>query len=147
MNPEGKSVRARHDSAAGRVILLVEDEPVILLNLELAAKELGCVGICACSHAEAMQKLQENAHIDAAVLDVQLANDRTSAEIASQLFERSVPFVLHSANLARNNDVLEHFSARLIPKPAAPQRVLAAAIELTSAHRKAANGPHQTGVH
>lgn len=80
-------------------ILLIEDEPLIAMEIADALEETGfdVVGVChTVSHA--LDRLGEPDCCDAAVLDANLRN--ISAEpVASALAARSIPFVVVSGYL------------------------------------------------
>ncbi|MEA3051436.1 MAG: hypothetical protein QOG72_339 [Sphingomonadales bacterium] len=79
----------------GRRILVVEDEAVIAMALEDMLQQLGCVvvgpafGLTSALHLAGAQPL------DAAVLDINLGEDRSFA-VADLLKGRSVPFLFAS---------------------------------------------------
>ena len=109
-------------------ILLLEDEPLILLDLEFAAEDLGCQVYSASSCSQAMDLLEANSAIDVAVLDVSLQNDETCFPVAEHLKERGIPFILHSGNLDRHDESIRNLNALLIAKPAAAEKVIGTAI-------------------
>lgn len=110
-------------------ILLLEDEPLILLDLELAAEDRNCAIHSATTAEAALNILKEQgSDIDIAVLDVSLADGKTCFPVASALNELGVPFILHSGDLDRHNERIRDLDAYLIAKPAAADRVIAAAI-------------------
>ncbi|MDT9601071.1 response regulator [Sphingosinicella rhizophila] len=76
---------------AGRRILVVEDEMLVLMNIEMALEDLGCSAICAAaSVAEALSLLAKQG-FDAAVVDVNL-NGEKSYPIADALSRLGIPF-------------------------------------------------------
>jgi DNA-binding response OmpR family regulator len=110
-------------------ILLVEDEPLILMDLEFAAEDRGCVAVTATTPDAALQLIAEKGRsIDAAVLDVSLGNGKTCFPVASELDRLGIPYLLHSGDLDRHNERIRELDALLIPKPAASDKVIAAAI-------------------
>jgi CheY-like chemotaxis protein len=79
-------------SLIGRRILVVEDEPMIVMLIESLLEELGCiVADVAAKPASALQIIGSTG-IDAAILDVNL-NGVDSFGIANVLAERRIPFV------------------------------------------------------
>jgi PAS domain S-box-containing protein len=79
-------------AVAGRRVLVVEDEALISLQIEEALKGLGCSVIGpAASVAEALTLLRQRAP-DAAVLDVNLAGER-SDQVAQALTALGIPFL------------------------------------------------------
>jgi CheY-like chemotaxis protein len=76
---------------AGRRILVVEDEMLVLMNIEMMLADLGCSTIhTAASVAEAFAICAEN-NFDAAMLDVNLGGE-TSYPVAELLTRRGIPF-------------------------------------------------------
>ena len=80
------------DLLAGRRMLVVEDEMLVLMNIEMALEDLGCSAIhAAASVAEALDLLGRH-RFDAAMLDVNLAGER-SYPVADALIRFGIPFV------------------------------------------------------
>ncbi|WP_174274874.1 response regulator [Sphingomonas bacterium] len=76
---------------AGRRILVVEDEMLVLMQIETALEELGCSAICAAaSVAEALAMLAGQS-FDAAMIDVNLGGEK-SYPVADMLTRRGIPF-------------------------------------------------------
>lgn len=112
-------------------ILLLEDEPLILLDLEFAVEDVGLRAICATSVAEALTLLQSTEGLVAAVLDVSLARGQTCVPVARALERLGVPFLLHSGDLNRDDETVQRLGVRHISKPANADHVIAAALRLT----------------
>ena len=112
-----------------RCILLVEDEPLILLDLEFAVEDAGSAFASAGCVAQALDHLDNVSEIDVAILDVSLSRGETCAPIAEELKKRGIPFILHSGDLDRRDETIRSLGARLIAKPAISERVVAAAID------------------
>ena len=113
-----------------RYLLLIEDEPLILMDLEYAAEDRGYDALCASSVARALDLIDNNAAIVAAVLDVSLRDGENCVPIARELDRRGIPYVLHSGDLDRQDEVVRNLDGELIPKPAAASQVIGRAIEL-----------------
>ncbi|MEM7666399.1 MAG: response regulator [Pseudomonadota bacterium] len=110
-------------------ILLLEDEPLILMDLEFAAEDLGCNVLSATTCEDAISLMQqEGVAIDVAVLDVSLGGGQTCFPLAQELDRRGIPYILHSGDLDRHNEHIRQLQAKLVAKPAAPESVIAAAI-------------------
>ncbi len=110
------------------VILLLEDEPLILLDLEIAAEDCGCEVFAATSVANALKFIDKAKRIDVAVLDVNLGDGQTCRPIAQQLDRLGVPYLLHSGDLNRKDEVVHELGVRHIPKPASSRYVIDAAL-------------------
>ena len=111
------------------VILLLEDEPLILMDLEFAAQDLGCEVLLAATPQEAFEHIKTHgARLNVAVLDVSLGVDATCFEVAKRLDQIGVAFLLHSGDLDRHDERVRELDAELIAKPAAAEKVIATAL-------------------
>lgn len=81
-----------NDVAAGKNILVVEDEIMIRLLLEDMLDDLGYTIAAAVGRIDDAVKVARTGAFDAAVLDVNL-NGQTVSPVAEILEERGVPFV------------------------------------------------------
>lgn len=109
-------------------ILLLEDEPLILMDLELAAEERGCRVISASTCKAALDLIETGIAIDVAILDVSLSGGDTCFPVARLLDRAKIPYILHSGDLDRHDEKLRQLDAELIAKPTASDKVIAAAI-------------------
>ena len=123
--------------AQGIAILLLEDEPLILMDLEFAATDLGCTVHTAHSCKAAMELLAAS-RFDVAILDVSLGGKTTCLPVAQRLEELGTPYLLHTGDLDRHDEHVRKLEAKLIAKPAAAGKVVAAAIELATDNRPTA---------
>ena len=108
-------------------ILILEDEPLILMDLEFAAEDRGCEPHVASGVKSALDII-ESGQLDVAILDVSLGRGTTCFPVAQELRRREIPFILHSGDLDRHNEKVRELDAPLIAKPAAADKVIAAAI-------------------
>ena len=118
---------------AGCVVLVVEDEPLVSLNLVDVLSAAGAHVVCAKKADEAIQSV-ERFKVTAAVLDINLG-DHDCTAICRYLGERRIPFLFHtgySAPLEGWNTV------PVVKKPAAPQEMTEAVERLCAVHRTAA---------
>ena len=119
--------------AAGCTILLLEDEPMILMDLEFAAQDRRCDHFSAHSCSAALNLIDQHAsQIDVAVLDVSLGEGATCYPVAIELDRHGIPYLLHTGDLDRHDEHVRDLDAALIAKPASADRVIGAAIELAS---------------
>lgn len=109
-------------------ILLLEDEPLILLDLEFAAEDLGCRPFCVSSVRDAMAVLDGDEAVDAAVLDVSLKDGETCVPVARALEHQGIPYLLHSGDLDRHDETVRGLDAELVAKPASASTVIARAL-------------------
>lgn len=122
---------AKANHPAGITLLLVEDEPLILIDLEYAAEDLGCLPLRAHNCTEALALVERHgASLGAAVLDVSLGESETCLPVARKLEELGIPFLLHSGDLDRQEEQIRQLTAQLIAKPAPAETVIAAALAL-----------------
>lgn len=108
-------------------ILMLEDEPLILMDLEFAAEDVGARALCASSVKEALAILQSEP-VDSAILDVTLKDGETCVPVARALDQRGIPYLLHSGDLDRHDETVRGLEAELVAKPASAARVVARAI-------------------
>ncbi|MGJ0238935.1 response regulator [uncultured Novosphingobium sp.] len=120
-------------------ILMLEDEPLILMDLEFAAEDLGCRAMCASSVDEAMEILDHET-VDCAILDVTLKDGETCVPVAEALAQRGIPYLLHSGDLDRHDETVRGLGAELVAKPASASRVIARAVSF------AQDKPDETAV-
>ena len=100
---------------AGRRILVVEDEMLVLMNIEMALEDLGCTAIsAAASIAEALALLDDKS-FDAAMLDVNLQGER-SYPVAEALARRDIPFAF-STGYGDHGDRADFADRPVLRKP------------------------------
>ena len=113
-------------------ILIVEDEPMILMELAFAVEDLGATAVTATSVRKALDAIA-GTKPDAAVLDFNLGRGQTCQSISDKLDELGVPFLLHSGDLMRQGEVIQRMGAEVISKPSdsreVARRVLAKATQ------------------
>ncbi len=76
---------------AGKRVLVVEDEMMVLMTIEGALAELGCDEISAAATVDAAQALLGAERFDLALLDINL-NGQMSHPVADTLVLRAIPF-------------------------------------------------------
>ena len=81
-------------SFAGRVVLIIEDEPLIALDISHAFEVEGAKTIVVRTLAAALVAVEDPA-LSAAIVDHALG-DGDSSEICERLNERNVPFITYS---------------------------------------------------
>jgi DNA-binding response OmpR family regulator len=97
-------------------VFILEDDPLISMDLAATAEELGCevVGPVYALGAESTD-IAEHGDVDVAIVDVMLANGR-SDEVIRALRERGIPVIISSGLM--NDDVKdEHPDTYVIGKP------------------------------
>lgn len=109
-------------------VLVLDDEPLILLDLEFAVEDAGCTPLTALDLVEALYIVQNNA-ISAAILDVSLGHGQTCEQVARTLAAMGVPYVLHTGDLDRMDEAVRNLGGTLVPKPTPAAVVVARALE------------------
>lgn len=79
-------------------VLLLEDEPILLIAFEDDLLDLGCSRVSSFSSASDALIAIERSGFDVAVLDIHLGNNQTSYGVARRLTELSTPFVFASGS-------------------------------------------------
>lgn len=116
--------------AEGITFLLLEDEPLILLDLEFAVEDIGGQFVSATHSAQALDYLARgDPAIDVAIIDVNLGRGETCEPVAEELQMRGIPFIIHSGDLDRRNETIRRLGARVVAKPANSQRVVETSLE------------------
>ncbi|GAB5349827.1 response regulator [Alteriqipengyuania sp. 357] len=113
-------------------ILLLDDEPLILMDLEFAAEDERCQPLTATNVREALAHIEAHEGLTCAVLDVTLRDGETCVPVARELERREIPYLLHSGDLNRQEGTLATLNAQLIAKPACSTRVVKTALSLAS---------------
>ena len=111
-------------------ILLLDDEPLILMDLEFAAEDRECRPLTATNVREALAHIEAQGSVSCAVLDVTLRDGETCMPVARELERREIPYILHSGDLNRQEGTLAALNARLIAKPACSSKDVDAALSL-----------------
>ena len=113
-----------------QTILLLEDEPLILMDLEFSAEDEGLRVLSASDVAGALSHIETaDDGVDCAVLDVSLGDSENCLPVARALDERGIPYVIHSGDLDRQDERIRSLQALRIAKPACSRKVVSAAIE------------------
>ena len=120
-SPQVRGTSMENLALSGRSILVVEDEPLIALDIRKSLESAGAYVFAATQHPHALQ-LAGHPDLSAAVLDCRLGQDDTSA-ICSRLEERDVPFMFYSGH----DDMHRLWpNAMHVPKPANAHELLEA---------------------
>jgi DNA-binding response OmpR family regulator len=123
----------------GRTILVVEDEPLIALDIASAFEKSGAVVVKARSLAQA-RGFVERKDLSAAVVDFGLS-DGDAASMCTRLASRDIPYVLHSGYSGKR---ITRGRGAVIPKPANPTALIEAIVELLGGQNDASLSAHRT---
>jgi DNA-binding response OmpR family regulator len=115
---------------AGCVVLVVEDEPIIALDVVSGLQEAGARVLSARTVANAL-RMCELPELSAAVLDHRLSEGDTS-EICEKLKARNIPFVIYSGSSSIDGACGE---GKLVHKPAPAKELVATLIKQLSGNR------------
>jgi PAS domain S-box-containing protein len=105
-------------------ILVVEDEPLIALDIQERLDAAGCAVVGPAASVEAARLLLAEGPVDAALLDVNLSGDRADG-LAAELGRRGVPFVF-ATGYGRECLAQAFPEAPVLAKPFEPGQPLAA---------------------
>lgn len=109
------------------VVLLLEDEPLIAMDLQFVFEDHG-VEVHVAASCSAAGEIIDKYPIDGAVLDVNLGRGETCENIATRLRALGIPFILHTGDLDRQGEAIRKLDATVVPKPtpapAVAQRIL-----------------------
>ena len=114
----------QHTSLAGRTILIVEDEPLIALDIQAAFEHVGADVVTACTLASATDLVEQDG-LSGAVIDFGL-RDGDADPLCGRLKQRAIPFILHSG-YAHLGDTCD--GGIVIQKPARPETLVDALIK------------------
>ena len=117
----------------GCIVLVVEDEPLIGLEIVEALSAFGAHGLSACGVADAIKAVDLH-RIAAAVLDINLGGDDCSV-LCTHLSQRQIPFVFYTG-YATAPDGWGYVP--IITKPAHPTQIVDAVERICGSHQQAA---------
>lgn len=117
----------------GCIVLIVEDEPLLSLDLVEMLSAVGARAVCSKGAAQALTSV-ERLDISAAVLNINLG-DHNCAAICQRLSERKIPFIFYTG-YPSPLEGWEHIP--MLKKPAAPQELTDAVHRLCGSRQQAA---------
>ncbi len=124
---------------AGRRVLVVEDETLILMMIEAMLQDLGCESVTSAGTCNQAISLIESQVFDAAMLDMNL-DGRDSQTVADALATRGVPF-LYSTGNTTGHDLKKGFNGRaVLRKPFSFEELTAALALLQPGESRTARG-------
>lgn len=104
-------------------VLVLEDEPLIALNVVSVLQDAGFAPVDLASTTKAALARLERGPVDVAVLDAMLGRE-SAAPVAMRLRERGIPFVVASGHSAKQIEWIG--DAILVQKPFDESQLLAA---------------------
>ena len=122
---------------SGQRILVVEDEPILALDIEAALLDAGAEVIGPAITLMVAQKLARQNGLSAAALDVRLGEENVYT-VAYLLQTKEIPFVFHTAHAS--SDLHDRWpGAPLVNKPSNPTVIVRALAGLLGVGTKIAN--------
>jgi DNA-binding response OmpR family regulator len=119
------------DSLLGRVILVVEDEPLIALDVRTVLEAAGAMVVHATAR-HAAQAADDQQSLSAAILDLRPGSS-DHRPIARRLKDRGIPFLFYSTHPPE--DVTTVRGAPVVLKPGRPDEIVMAVALLLRAGR------------
>jgi len=118
----------------GRSILIVEDDPLIALEVHAAFNAAGASIVSAAGSAEALQMIN-SPDLSAAIVDIDLGRGEDCSAVCKRLSERGIPFVFFTGD-ARADILLKWAHAPVLTKLADKARLVEIVARLTHSHRR-----------
>jgi DNA-binding response OmpR family regulator len=120
---------------AGCFILIVEDEPLIALDIADNFKAAGAEVVIARTLADAMAQA-DLPPLSAAVIDHALHDGITTSDVCAKLKERNIPFVVYSGFSELEGACAE---GELVQKPTSPQMLVTTLQGVLAQHLRGIN--------
>ncbi len=115
----------------GRVVLVVEDEPLVGLDIAAALKSKGAHVLAAHTVAHALTVV-DRVKLSAAVLDIKL-NGGDCSPVCERLSQRGIPFAFYTGY---SNALNGWANAPIITKPALDTQIVDTVAALCNGHAK-----------
>jgi len=113
----------KKDTLKGKRIIIIEDEPIIAMDMAACLTEVGCEIVGTAGSLEMAKQLVEDVDCDAALLDSNLSGEHVG-DLAALLTRRKIPFAFASG-YGREGLPQGFRDALLLSKPFAPEQVRA----------------------
>jgi DNA-binding NtrC family response regulator len=109
-------------------VLIVEDDPLLLLDLELTLSGAGAVVVGLCQTLDEALKRSRPIDFAVAVLDFRLG-DETALPVARRLEDEGVPFVFYTGQTRHESSLAEWRHCPIVEKPSPPDALIRAVKE------------------
>ena len=120
---------------SGCRVLIVEDEPLVALDIADALKSAGANVVIARTLEHAVHEAS-TANITAAVIDHAMHDGMTTSDVCAALKERDIPFIVYSGFSKLEGACAD---GELVHKPATPAMLLASLQGVLAQHRRGIN--------
>jgi DNA-binding response OmpR family regulator len=110
---------------SGVTVLVVEDDPLLAIDLEDTLVEMGAAVVDVCRTLDEAMARADADDFAVAVLDFSLGSDSVTP-FARRLSHRHVPFILHTGMSPSEPSLMEWKDSLIVEKPASPRRLMAA---------------------
>ena len=110
---------------SGVTVLVVEDDPLLAIDLEDTLVEMGAAIVDVCRTLDEAMARADADDFAVAVLDFSLGSDLVTP-LARRLSHRNVPFILHTGMSPSEPSLMEWKDSLIVEKPASPRRLMAA---------------------
>ncbi len=114
-----------HNGLTGVRVLVVEDDPLLLMDLEATLAGAGATVVGPCQTLDDAMRRSDAADFAVAVLDFRLGSD-TVSPVARRLARRGVPFVLYTGQPRLEPGMAEWRECAIVEKPALPRTLISA---------------------
>jgi PAS domain S-box-containing protein len=121
----------------GKRILLIEDEALVAMEIESELLAAGCVVVGPAGNVVSAQRLIDEAEIDAALVDANLAG-RPVDDLAAALVRRGIPFAF-ATGYGRDGLPRDFQDAIVLTKPFSSEQILATVQQLLSQTEEPSN--------
>ena len=106
-------------------VLIVEDDPLLLLELELTLAGAGAVVVGLCQTLDEALRRASPMDFEVAVLDFRLGQE-TASPVARRLEDQGVPFVFYTGQARHEPSLAEWRHCPIVEKPSPPQAIIRA---------------------
>jgi DNA-binding response OmpR family regulator len=113
------------ESLRGVKVLIVEDDPLLLMDVESTLAEAGAEVVGCCQTVDEALRHADPVDFAVAVLDFRLG-DETASPIARRLEERGVPFVFYTGRARDELILAEWRHCHILEKPSPPCELIRA---------------------
>ena len=118
-------IEINHSGLSEVRVLLVEDDPLLLMELELTLVDAGAVVAGACRTLQDAMSRSSKRDFSVAILDFRLGSE-TVSPVARELESRGIPFVLYTGQARHDVGLAEWQDSWIVEKPAPPAVILSA---------------------